>query len=460
MGYRFGHASNLPKTPAYWIAALMLVASTGFVAFVPAQSDFSRIALGYLPGFAAYGYLLLRGENGPVHFFLGVALLARLILLFSFPNLSDDVYRFIWDGRLTVQGYNPFDQLPAYYLQSGNAVRGLSEVLFRQLNSPEYFTIYPPLAQATFALAAWLFPGSLTGSSVVMKLFLLACEAGTLWLLPKMLRDFGLPLHRSLLYALNPLIIVEVMGNLHYEGAMIFFFLLGWWWLRRGRMYLGGVAIALSIATKLLPLLFLPFFIRRLGWSRSLRFFGVLGIVLLLLFFPLINGVFIKNFGSSLDLYFRKFEFNASVYYLFRWLGYLQKGYNQIARFGPMLAMATFIGITTLALWSKNRDWASLGRPALFAICLYLFCTTTVHPWYVATPLVLCGFTTWRFPVLWSVLIPLTYINYSYPEYRENLWIVALEYGLTFAFLLYEAYRLPKAPNTEHRAPSPEHREP
>lgn len=419
-------------------ATILLLAGISFLGFVPSQSDFQWIMGGYLAAFGAYAWVISRGEKISLSWWLGVAILARLLLLFSFPNLSDDVYRFIWDGRLLVQGLNPFDHLPAYYMEAGHEVPGLTAGLFRELNSPQYFTIYPPVAQATFALACWLFPTSLEGSALIMKLFLLGCEVGTIWLLPKLLRNFNLPPERSLIYALNPLIIVEIMGNLHYEGAMIFFLLLGLWWIQRSRMYLAAGAIALSIAAKLLPLLFLPFFIRRLGWPRSFRFFPVLGAVLILLFLPLLSGVFLENFGNSLDLYFRKFEFNASVYYVLRWLGYLHKGYNQIGLIGPLLALGTFLGIVGLAWRETTTDWRILPERALFAISLYLFFTTTIHPWYVAMPLVLCVFTRWRYPVVWSGLILLTYANYNLTEYQEQLWAVALEYSIVFAFMIWE----------------------
>lgn len=434
---------RIPKSARLWLASLIFLGSIIFLGFVPAQSDFAWIILGYLPAFAVYVWVISSQAKIPLWFFLGLALLARFILLFSFPNFSDDVYRFIWDGRLLVQGLNPFDHLPAYYMEPGNEVSGLTAALFRELNSPEYFTIYPPVAQGTFALACWLFPNSLAGSALVMKLFLLVCEIGTLWLLPKLLTSFQLPPERSLIYVLNPLIIVEIMGNLHYEGAMIFFLMLGIWWLQQKRIYAAAVAIALSIAAKLLPLLFLPFLIRRLGWPKSFRFFPVLGFSLLLLFLPLLSGVFLENFGNSLDLYFRKFEFNASVYYVLRWLGYLQKGYNQIALIGPLLATGTFIGIMAMAYREKSNNWQSLPALALFAISLYLFFTTTVHPWYVAMPLVLCLFTNWRYPVVWSGMILLTYINYSYTEYHENLWIVGLEYSVVFGFLIWEYRGIP-----------------
>ena len=149
---------------------LALIAGLGYG---PAQSDFFWIA--GLHGSAFLLFLFVYHKvNSPaaLYFFLGVAVVARLLLIGAFPQLSDDIYRFIWDGRLINQGVNPFAQLPAYYMQEGTQLPGLSPELFAQLNSPEYFTIYPPVAQAIFALACWLFPHSIFGSAVVMKVFL------------------------------------------------------------------------------------------------------------------------------------------------------------------------------------------------------------------------------------------------------------------------------------------------
>ncbi|MEO0876545.1 MAG: hypothetical protein AAFY48_18235 [Bacteroidota bacterium] len=94
-------------------------------------------------------------------------------------------------------------------------------------------------------------------------------------LLIRLLRYWSLPEERVLWYALNPLIIVEVVGNLHFEGAMIFFLLLGLWALLRWKgsdnkwwLAISAVAMAMAVSSKLLPLLFFPFLIRRLGWWR------------------------------------------------------------------------------------------------------------------------------------------------------------------------------------------------
>mgnify|MGYP000550574044 CR=1 FL=1 len=425
---------------ADWLAAAVLVAAVSWLAYGPGQSDFAGLAAGYAAAFAAYVWLV-NNAGLPLRQLLVLAVLLRLIVLPAMPQLSDDVYRFIWDGRLIVEGINPFAHLPAYYMELEQPPAGLTPELFEQLNSPEYFTIYPPVAQGIFALSVLIFPGSIYGSTLVMKLCLMAAEAVALLFLPRLLRQLRLPARAALWYLLNPLMIIEHMGNLHFEGVMGSFLILSLYLLVRGQWGKSALAMALSIAAKLLPLLFLPLLIRRLGWRRSVAYFAVLGGALLLLFAPLLGEAFLHGFGSSLDLYFRRFEFNASVYYLLRWVGYQWTGYNEIAVIGPALALATFSGIvlmTVLERIPEGRKWQQLPVAWLAAIGLYLLLTPTVHPWYVSLPLLLCCFTSYRFPVLWSALIVLTYINYSFQPYTEQLWAVALEYGLVALYAFWE----------------------
>lgn len=454
----------LPKEGTSWILALLMLAALLYLGLEVGQSDFTSLISIYSFLFLAYLWIFRTAEQQELGFWLMLAVILRLSLVFLFPLLSDDVYRFIWDGQLVINGYNPFNYLPTTLINEGPTVPGLDRELYEALNSPDYFTIYPPIAQATFAVATLLFPNSLYGAAVVMKLFLFAFEIGSLILIVQLLLHWNLPLKNSLLYALNPLIIIEVCGNLHYEGAMVFFLLLSIWLVVKGRYWFSSAMLAFSVASKLLPLMFFPFWVKRLGirlskedggsllqqlwhsilsidFKRNVFYFLLCFTILLALFFPLLNGVFVQNFGNSIGLYFQKFEFNASVYYLLRWVGYQTKGYNLIATIGPRLALGTLTGIILLFLWERKVDWKSLPVKLLWAICLYLLFTTTVHPWYTSLPIVLCLFTRFRFPILWSGLIYFTYINYSYPTYQENLTVVALEYSLVFGMFLLELIR-------------------
>ena len=427
------------KIIALRLLAIPLIALTVGLGFFVQQSDFIPIISQF--GIFFFLYILIykyTNEKSKIAFFIGVSILLRFLLIFTLPNLSDDVYRFIWDGRLLVNGHNPFDYLPSYYIENNISIPGINEVLFNKLNSPEYFTIYPPVAQGVFAFACWLFPNSIIGSAITMKVFLFLCEIGSIFFIKKLLNHFQLPTKNILLYALNPLIIIELCGNLHFEAAMICFLLAAVFFLVKNKMTLSAFSIALSVASKLLPLMFLPFLIKRLGWKKSIQYFSIMGIVIVLLFTPLLSGAFFNNFGASLDLYFQKFEFNASIYYAIRWVGYRVVGYNWIQSAGPALAVIVLLGILTVTFLEKNFNWQNLFEKMLFAIYFYLAFATIVHPWYVTLPVMLCLFTRFRFPILWSGLIFLTYINYSYDEYFENLWMVGIEYVLVFSFLIYE----------------------
>lgn len=462
----------------------ILIACTLYLGYFVQQDDFWQFLPVFVVFFGLYSWIITRPtldlKGRKLQFWIGLAILLRFVLLFGIPNLSDDVYRFIWDGRLIQNGINPFTQLPTYYIEQTTPPAGINLALFQQLNSPNYYTIYPPVAQFTFFVATWLFPESIWGSAFVMKLFLFAFECGNIFLLLRLLPLFGVAQRKTLIYALNPLIIVEISENLHFEGAMIFFLLLSLFLLLKSKtalvpqhsissdndgrtlhsirpdisthsfrllstsslnryFLLSALAFALAIASKLLPVLFLPLFIKRLGWKKSILYFAIIGLTTLGLFTPLISGVFLQNFGESLDLYFRKFEFNASFYYVARWLGFQLKGFNLIAKLGPALAMMTFVSVLALSFTSTNKSMKRLPVLMLFAISIYLSFTTTVHPWYVSLPLVLCCFSTFRYPVLWSGLILLTYINYSYSIYQENLWIVGVEYVLVWLYFLWES---------------------
>ena len=429
-------SANMSTKLLNYFVGLAFISLVLILGFWVERGDFLSLQLLYLGCFALYLFAY-RNAQSPhdVNLFIGVAIVARLLLIGSFPNLSDDIYRFFWDGKLWHAGINPFDALPSHYAEQGFP-KGLNQTLYDQLNSPNYFTIYPPIAQFIYYIAT--FTSDVYRSAIVMKLFLFAAEVGSIWLLIRLIKHQGMEEKSVLLYVLNPLIVVELMGNLHFEGVMIFFVLLSYWWLQKGWQRLSAVAFAFSVATKLLPLIFLPFLIHKLGWKKSLQYFVIVGVVTVALFWPLFGSFFIENFGKSLNLYFQKFEFNASLYYVFRWLGYQVYGYNLISVFGPLLALMAGTIIFAKAIQEKSKGLKNLPEQWLWAIIIYLLCTTTVHPWYITLPILLSIFTNYRFPIVWSALIFLTYVNYSYEPYFENLWVVALEYSLVLAYLIHE----------------------
>ena len=369
---------------------------------------------------------------------VGLGVLFRLLVLFAFPNLSDDVYRFIWDGRLIVNGENPFLHIPSWYLENGNTITGLNQELFSKLNSPEYFTIYPPVLQYVFAFSAWLFPNDIYASAVVMKSFIFFAECGSIILLLKLFKQFEIHAKHIAIYALNPLVIIELTGNLHFEALMIFFLLLATWLLVKNKISLSAGAMTLAICTKLLPLMFLPFLIKRLGFAKSSLYFAIITVFSTLFFTPFLSEELFLNLYQSIDLYFQKFEFNASIYYVIRWVGLQVKGWNIIQTAGPIMAIITASIILLIALRERIVTNKSLFQKMSIALLIYFSMATIIHPWYITTLVAFTAFWKWRFPLIWSLLIPLSYYAYSNADYTENLWLLAIEYMAIPLFAFYE----------------------
>lgn len=439
------------ETPKPYLLSLLFLCSLGgyvTIGYGIERSNFDFLIVLFAILFLCY-FLGLKWLDTQQKIKWGIiaAILFRAALLFSIPTLSDDFYRFIWDGRLLAHGLNPFAHTPQYLMKNG-LPHFLPVELYKHLSavSQLHFTVYPPVCQYIFGLSAELFGASLRGNIVVMKSIMLAFELGTFWMLKKLLRYFHLPLKYLLIYALNPLIIMELTGNLHFEGVMIFFLLASFYLFLKKQIWLGAICFLLTVNTKLIPLMLLPYLCFSLGWKRSGQLIGVLAAGTLLLHIPFLDGAFLGHFTDSLALYFQSFEFNASIYYIVRWIGYQFTGYNIIHTAAPVLAAIATLIIIGISWKYRNHTLKNLPCMYIIVVAVYYFFSTTIHPWYVTSLVAFVPLAGLLFPVAWSVVIPLTYIAYSTVAYHENIWLVGVEYLVVIGVIFYD-YRLPKRLN-------------
>jgi alpha-1,6-mannosyltransferase len=367
-----------------------------------------------------------------------VGVLFRLSLLISSPELSDDFFRFIWDGRILIAGGNPYAHLPSVLNGAEEVIEtGLTPELYQGLNSKQYYTVYPPVSQVVYGLGAFLGGDSIAGSIFWMRVILLLAEIGVMVILAKLLTHLNRPVHWLMWYAWNPLVIVETVGNLHFEGLMLFFILLAILLAIKDRLILSAMALGLAVSTKLIPLMLVPFFFYHWEWKKWLVWAPLVGITVLLTFSPFLSVELIQKFGSSVDLYFQSFEFNASIYYLVREIGFLVMDYNIIQAAGPILSLITGLGLLVLAFqskWLQNDLFSKL----VLGLMIYYAMATTVHPWYMITLVGLGVLSRWFFPITWSLLIILSYSHYWGGGFEENYWIIGIEYLLLILALFFE----------------------
>ncbi|NVJ47172.1 MAG: hypothetical protein HWE07_08580 [Cytophagia bacterium] len=422
----------------YWLntAFILSAALTIYIGyFVPRESTIELVTA-YSLIFVSIIVIFRKLETGEEELAYYWGMLLRVLLIASVPKLSDDIFRFVWDGRLLTSLEDPYKHLPAYFLDKN--IEGIDQALFAKLNSQEYFSIYPPLNQVIFFLGALFSPNSIVWSTVVIRIVLLIFELGNIRLIQRLLAHYGLPQKYGLIYALNPLVILELTGNLHFEAIVIFFLLQALWYYEQNKLHRSAVFFGLSVATKFIPLIVLPLLLKKIGLKKTVIYGLIVLATVAVSFLPLINTAHVWAIWDSMTLYFQKFEFNGSIYYLARWYGFETAGHNIIAQSGKWMMYATFGTIMIYSLVSRKKtDWP---RQMVWVWLLYLLFATTVHPWYVIPLLAVSVFSIVRFPFIWSYLIFLTYINYSGGEYQDRIDVVMIEYGVLVLMILLEIF--------------------
>lgn len=442
---------KIHKTPL--LLAISCFLFYGAFAYDLVRTDYIKLLSLYTALFFLF-YKLIQLTKHNLKLLTWLAFGFRAVFILAIPNLSQDFYRFIWDGRVILEGFNPYLFTPESFIVGGEFPVAQAQELYAGMGdlSASHFTNYPPLNQLCFVIAGLFAGKSILGSVIVMRLLIIAADFGTLYFGKKLLEKFKLPMHNIFWYILNPFIIIELTGNLHFEGVMILFLVWSLYLLHSGKWKLAAIIFACSVSIKLIPLLFLPLFYQwftkrntstALSMTKLILFYVIVGLTTTLLFLPFYSSQFISNYAETIALWFHNFEFNASLYYLAREIGYLFTGYNEIAVIGKFTVLIVILFVIGIAFLRKNKTMTQLITAMLFALSFYYFTATTVHPWYIATLLILSVFTKYKFPLVWSFVIILSYLAYMQignADKTENLWVIAIEYLVIYGFLAWELF--------------------
>mgnify|MGYP000940580651 FL=1 len=341
---------RLHKTPL--LLAITSVLFYFSFAYDLVRTDYIKL-IGLYAGLFFLFYKLVQISKHNLKLLTWMAFGFRAIFILGIPNLSQDFYRFLWDGRMILEGFNPYLFPPESFIANGEFPVTQAQELYAGMGnlSASHYTNYPPLNQLCFVIAGLFAGKSILGSAMVLRLIIIAADFGTLHFGQKLLEKLKLPAHNIFWYILNPFIIIELTGNLHFEGVMIFFLLWSLYLLHSGKWKLAAVVFACSVSIKLIPLLFLPLFYEwftkretstKLKITKLMSFYAIVGTTTILLFLPFYSSQFVSNYAETVGLWFKNFEFNASLYYIAREIGYAIKGYNEIDIIGTITAIIVF----------------------------------------------------------------------------------------------------------------------
>lgn len=238
----------------FLLAALLLAGGVGGVV---AQFD------GNLPAFVAVALLqgaawaiaasVVLGRPDPPPAFaliIGTAVLLRLVALPAPVFLSDDINRYVWDGRVQAAGINPYRYIPT----DPELAPLRDSSIFPNINRSNYApTIYPPIAQMLFLTA-----NRLGNTVLTMKLVLVAFEAVGIATLLHILRTVGRPREHILLYAWHPLPVWEIAGSGHIDAAVFSFTSLALATAIGGWRLWSAAALGAATLIKFFPLVLVP----------------------------------------------------------------------------------------------------------------------------------------------------------------------------------------------------------
>ncbi|MFN2452616.1 MAG: glycosyltransferase 87 family protein [Pyrinomonadaceae bacterium] len=300
------------------------------------------------------------------------AALFRLSILFVPPYLSDDIYRYIWDGRVQAAGINPYRYVPA-----DDALARLRDAsIYPQINRRDYaHTIYPPVAQAVYFLAT-----RISERVVWMKAVMVGFEVVGLWALMALLASFNLPRQRALALAWHPLFIWETAGSGHVEAVAVTFIVLALLARRRNLETLTGVALACATLVKLFPAVLFPALYKRWGWRMPLAFFATIIVSYVPYLSVGISGAlgFLPGYTEEEGLQ------NGVRFYLLnlaRWLF----GENNVPNAAFIVfALVALASVGLWAVWKRERTGSDYIVRAFALAFVFTLILSPRYAWYFA----------------------------------------------------------------------------
>lgn len=354
---------------ATWLLIGLLAGCVAVMSATAAQPQYWSFFVAAAFGAGALLVPIRRRATVTVRTVLLLAIVFRLALIWLPPVLSDDAFRYVWDGWMQLEGIDPYRYVPA----DAELAAYHDEPLYDRLNSPEYYSVYPPVSQLIFRIGGLFYEQGWQASYFVIKVIMASFEVGAVIVLSRMISPGNL-----LLYAWNPLVLIAGAGQAHGEAVLAFFLSLTLWSSWKGRGGAAGVWLACAGWVKLYPFVLIPLLWRRFGWRSIVT--GTVAAVLLGA--PYAHAHVVENVMRSLDLYVRLFEFNAGFYYVVKGAFELVTGADWSKQIGPALRFV-FIGALPLIYMLDARHRWPLQRAFAVTIGGFLILSTTVHPWYL-----------------------------------------------------------------------------
>ncbi len=334
----------------------------------------------------------------------------KVLFVFKSPMLSDDIYRYLWEGKIFLKGFNPY-----IYSPNSTNLLHLRDQIFIHINHKNLPAIYPPFMLFFNSIIV-----KICYSVKFYKFILFLFDIATFILILIICNETKINLRYSILYFIHPLTVIEIEWNGHNDIVMIFLFILGLYFLINNRYIKSVFFYTLSVFSKFVYFIFVKEFFKNL---QSIIIFFLVGGLLYSVF--IINA---HNIFYSLNVYLKTWEFNGSIYKIINWFTK-----NQILTRKILLIIFIFSWIYI------NLKFTSIFQRLLFLSVSFILISPTVHPWYGLWILAFLSFNLIFEIYLFLLFLPLSYYvlgkYLSVGVWQENNFITLIIY-IPILFLL------------------------
>lgn len=396
------------------------------------------VALGCVQGlvyFVAVALILRYATSHRVIWLiLGCAALLRLMVVVFPPFLSNDIYRYIWDGWVQAVGINPYRYIP----DDSHLAFLRDATVFPNINRADYaHTIYPPAAEMVFFIASRIGAVLAVPPVLAMKLALLVLEGIGIWAIMRLLVHAGLPRARILIYAWNPVPLWEFAGSGHVDAIAVCFIALALMAVCIGRNNWGAAALAGAVLTKFLPVALLPALWRRWDWKFLAIFLGLLPI----LYSPYLSvGKAVFGFLGGYSA--QEGIDSGNGIFLLSALGHVVT----LPAYAPKLYLAALAlalaGLSAVMVFGKRLPLSPQAATKIIAQRALLLGSTLMaglsphYPWYYCWLLIPACIVPWSSALY---LVTAAFLLYLNPTHMKLLWPAFL-YGPFFILMLRDAW--------------------
>jgi alpha-1,6-mannosyltransferase len=349
---------------------------------------------------------------------------------------DDDLWRYLWDGHVSAAGVDPFRYPPnapeldkLLSTRAGNAE--LWSMIRSRVNHPDIPTVYPPAAQLVFRFAHWIAPGSV----LIFKIIACLLDLLAAMFIALALRALNRPATDVVWYAWNPLVITMIGGGGHIDALAAAGIAAMGYFLARKKTGMAAVSFALSIASKISPVVLVLLMIKRLRWRGT----ALALLVLASMYLPFLSSAAV---WKNLAVYVYRWQFNSAWFHSLVWLlRPVSSDPSYVARVISGLIMVIVLGWFAFHDRGGTRQFFSAAA-AIMGI--FLFLNPAVMPWYVVWLLPLAVMARQQIWIYFSGLVCLSVFMMT--DWQPNLLVLAIEYGVFLLLALWTLYRMQMAP--------------